>query len=298
MAPKKTQRYPRDPNDFLDPTTAKKITKKFSQAELDAVVRKCIVKANAKSGTQALVLPRNASTEQIKVAERKAAAELFKKFQKYCVDPARADADFAGKHVDAIATTLDQNQLGSRSRMNAGWRYQFLALELASKLPERFAQVSGGGKHSDISATLLLKNGDEVRLYISVKNRSDTISGSKWPAAIESLEQEAIRDINRTEGSYLCVFGAAMEKGQRKRMSPSVNTEFWKSDFFWEFLTGLSYEETMEAVARILELDKGQSAEGLIPAGVLTEFQALCIQKGLVGANGTFLPKKLLKFFL
>ena len=67
------------------------------------------------------------------------------------------------------------------------------------------------------------------------------MGGQDWPKAIQALETVAKADKNRT-GPYCCIFGIAMEKGNRyikyekkTNTAYSVNTEVWLSDFLLAF---------------------------------------------------------------
>ena len=53
-----------------------------------------------------------------------------------------------------------------------------------------------------------------INIYISVKNRTNTLGGQDWLKAIYALEEVAQSDKNRS-GPYLCIFGIAMGRGQR-----------------------------------------------------------------------------------
>jgi hypothetical protein len=84
------------------------------------------------------------------------------------------------------------------------------------------------------------------------------LGGQDWPKAIHALEDVARTDKNRT-GPYLCVFGIAIEKGQRtikrnakSKSAYSVNTEVWLSVFFWPFFSNYSYSEIAKAVLEVL----------------------------------------------
>jgi hypothetical protein len=99
--------------------------------------------------------------------------------------------------------------------MNAGWRYQFIAKDAAID-SNRFNSVSDiGTSEADFNATILeLNTNKPINIYVSVKNRTNTMGGQDWPKAIRAMETMAQSDKNRT-GPYLCVFGIAMEKGMR-----------------------------------------------------------------------------------
>jgi len=92
--------------------------------------------------------------------------------------------------------------------MNSGWRYQFLALDCAQQ-SRRFKSVSDiGAAEADFNAVIEFvdKKKSALSLYVSIKNRSNTMGGQDWPKAIYALENVAKTDKNRT-GPYCCVFG-------------------------------------------------------------------------------------------
>jgi hypothetical protein len=99
---------------------------------------------------------------------------------------------------------------------------------------------------ADFNAIIKYKHtNDKLSIYVSVKNRSNTMGGQDWPKAIIALENAALSDKNR-DGYYICVFGIAMEKrlrnikaGRHNKTPYSTNTEVWNSDFFWPFFASL-----------------------------------------------------------
>ena len=136
-----------------------------------------------------------------------------------------------------------------------------------------------------------------VNIYVSVKNRSNTLGGQDWPKAIQALEQVARSDRNR-DGPYICVFGIAMEKGQRrikvigKTKSPhSFNTEVWLSDFFWPFFANYSYEEIISAVLHTL-MEAGPPDPAIasvsLPEELLESFGRNCEEYHLLDSEGRF----------
>src|SRR5262249_52394790 len=125
--------------------------------------------------------------------------------------------------------------------------------------------------------------------------------------AISALETVARSDKNRS-GPYICVFGIAIDKGQRqirrmgKTKAPySVNTEVWLSDFFWPFFANYSYAEIAKAVFEVLmeTSKKGeQQLVPLIPDELLDSFGDECRKRSLLDAEGKFNdPLKLIDVF-
>jgi hypothetical protein len=193
--------------------------------------------------------------------------------------------------------------------MNSGWRYQFLALTGAQK-SRRFISVSDiGAAEGDFNAVISFIDSSKLplSLYVSVKNRSNTMGGQDWPKAISAIEAYAINDRNRT-GPYCCIFGIAMDRGMRyikneKRTGRphSFNTEVWLSDFFWPFFVNYGYEEIMQAVLGVLmdEYSPEKLASQIeIPEELLEVFGDQCRKAKLIDDNGYFLdPYRLVNFF-
>ena len=133
------------------------------------------------------------------------------------------------------------------------------------------------------------------------------MGGQDWPKAISALENVARSDKNRS-GPYICVFGIAIDKGQRqirrigKTKSPySVNTEVWLSDFFWPFFANYTYAEIAKAVFEVLMETSKQGKQQLvtlIPDELIDSFGDECGTRGLLDAEGKFNdPLKLIDVF-
>jgi hypothetical protein len=175
---------------------------------------------------------------------------------------------------------------------------------------KRFKSVSDiGSAEGDFNAVIefLDKTRPPLSLYVSVKNRSNTMGGQDWPKAIQALENVAKSDKNRM-GPYCCVFGIAMERGIRyikrehkTKKAHSVNTEIWLSDYFWPFFANYSYEEIMTTVLEVLM--ESYSPDKLsnqidVPDKLLESFGRSCKRAGLVDDSGKFHdPRKLVRFF-
>lgn len=190
--------------------------------------------------------------------------------------------------------------------MNSGWRYQYIAKGCASK-SGRFESVSDiGTAEADFNVTIrYVKQTGLLTIYISVKNRTNTMGGQDWPKAISAMENMAKADKNRV-GEYLCVFGIAMEKGKRLQKAVgrtdiphSVNTEIWKSDFFWPFFSNRSFEDIMQIVLdTLLEIRKPDGVEVTIPDELIESFGDCCREAGLLNEEGRFCdPHKLVSLF-
>ncbi len=270
---------------------------KMSKEELRKIIIDSIENANKKSSRVILNIPEGTSEEELKKFFKKQGRELFKYFQKYCGDPASTAYACLNKHYTVIAKEQFRNRTLQKERMNSGWRYQYIA-KSGAIISKRFLTISDiGTTEADFNATIAV-NSSEVRvlsIYVSVKNRTNTMGGQDWPKAIYALEEVARNDKNRIS-PYLCVFGIAMDKGQRiiknrqQTKTPySVNTEVWLSDFFWPFFTNYSYEDIIKAVLDVLlEVDEQNSIGVEIPKKLLDAFGECCKSHGLLDSNECF----------
>jgi hypothetical protein len=296
------QDYPRinDPKNrfhgFLDESKLTQHTLKISVDDLSEIIKNAIVTANKKSGRSILNIPPNACEDELKEIYKKQGQELFKYFKKYCGDPASTANACYKRHFSSIAKEQFRNRTLQKERMNSGWRYQFIAKDSAIK-SKRFLSVSDiGASEADFYVVIKRVDKDEnVSIYVSVKNRTNTMGGQDWPKAIRALEEVAKADKNR-DGSYICVFGIAMDDGLRNIKSDSkthlphsFNTEVWLSDFFWPFFSNYSYNEIIRIVLSIL-LEKGEE-NGLdieIPELLISTFGDECRKRNLIDENGIF----------
>ncbi|HZG54608.1 MAG TPA: hypothetical protein VEZ40_21070 [Pyrinomonadaceae bacterium] len=282
---------------------------KISVETIKSLIRSAIANAGRKSRREILSLPAEAKADELEIIYRKEGRELFKYFRKYCGDPAATAHQIYQKNYRDVAVEQFRNRTLQKERMNSGWRYQYLVIDCARQT-KRFESVSDiGAAEGDFNATIkFLDAGREpLSLYVSVKNRSNTMGGADWPKAIQALENVAKVDKNRT-GPYCCVFGIAMDRGvryikreQKTKIAHSINTEVWLSDFFWPFFTNASYEEIMTLVLDVLV--SSYSPEDLptqidVPAQLLDSFGESCAEAGLVDELGNFNdPYKLVSFF-
>ncbi len=314
MAMRKPQPYPRldtpgsKEDGCLDIETLVPHKRKIPSSELKQLIREAIGKANRKSSRQSFSIPPQVDDTTLMDIYRKAGKDLFRYFKRYCGDPASTAYQLYNKHYRDVALEQFRNRVVQKGRMNSGWRYQFL-LETCAIHSERFRSVSDLGlSEADFNVVVEFKEPrPALNLYISVKNRKNTMGGQDWPKAIQALENVAIHDRNRT-GPYCCVFGIAMDRGQRyikverRTGRPySVNTEVWLSDFLWPFFANYSYEEIMTQVLEVLiatEESERLSIQIDVPTEVLESFGEACRQKGLVDEDGIFYdPYKLVQFF-
>lgn len=282
---------------YLDDSKLNEHIRTITKKELKSIVKAAILNANKKSGRKILDIPDGASQEEIEKIYIKKGKELFQYFQKYCGDPASSAFGCLKRNFRTIAKEQFRNWTLQKERMNSGWRYQYIAKDSANH-SGRFISVSDiGTAEADFNAILGIKNSDKtISIYVSVKNRVNTMGGQDWPKAIHALEDVARTDKNRT-GPYICIFGIAMDKGTRiikvqsKTRNPfSVNTELWKSDFFWPFFTNLDYDAIIKAVLDVL-LELGEetiSDTQVMPVALLESFGSECRKRGLLNEAGNF----------
>lgn len=297
-------------NGLLDVSKLVSHKHKLTHDEMSVIILGAIEKANQKSSRESISVPENAGLEEIRKAHRKAGKDLFRYFKKYSDDPASTAHLLNGKHYKEVGVEQFRNRMLQKGRMNSGWRYQFLLLDCA-KQNRRFKGVSDLGQaEADFNALIDFVDSGKapLSLYVSVKNRRNTLGGQDWPQAISALEKMAKNDRNRV-GPYCCVFGIAIDRGQRhikisqKTGQPhSVNTEVWLSDFLWPFFANYSYEEIIGLVLDVLL--KSQETDLLpsqinIPDEVLDVFGELCEEMDLINNEGRFHdPHKLANFFV
>lgn len=310
------QSYPRiqnpdDPNyGCLDDGQLVPHVYKIPAQHLKQLIATAIANANNKSSREILSIPDDANAEMLQAIYQKEGKALFAYFKKYCGDPASTAHQVTGQHYKEVGKEQFRNRTLQKERMNSGWRYQYLALNCAQE-SKRFRSVSDiGAAEGDFNAVVSFsdKKRDPLSLYVSVKNRSNTMGGQDWPKAISALEIVAKNDKNRV-GPYCCVFGIAMDRGMRyikvergTNKPHSVNTEVWLSDFFWPFFSNHSYEEIMTAVLGVLLEVSSPDKLGVhleIPDVLLESFGEECKRKELVDKNGYFNdPYRLVHFFV
>ncbi|MBV9961760.1 MAG: hypothetical protein JO072_05885 [Parafilimonas sp.] len=296
------QHYPRIQEEgnrfigFFDDSKFKSHTIKISIETFKRIIQEAITNANLKSSRAILNIEEISDPKKINEILKKGGKELFKYFIKYCGDPAATAYDCLNIHYSKVAKEQFRNRTIQKERMNSGWRYQFIARDTAIE-SGRFKSISDiGAAEADFNAILLEKNGNgQINIYVSVKNRANTVGGQDFPKAIRALEDVAKNDKNRT-GPYLCVFGIAMDKGQRiirlesKTKQPySINTEVWLSDFFWPFFANYNYDEVSHFVLQVLLEQNKQSSLSITPPQELIEsFGDVCKEYGLINDEGLF----------
>lgn len=297
MAKKTMQRYPRLlDSDLLDDSQLVPHKTRIYIDELKEIIISAIKTAGRKSSRAILNLPDDASEEEVRKTYQKEGWELFKYFIKYCGDPASTAHQCLNRKCADIAKEQFRNRTLQKERMNSAWRYQFIAKDAASA-SRRFESVSGIGlAEADFNAIISYKHASSrLAIYVSVKNRSNTMGGQDWPKAIIALEKEAQLDKNR-DGDYICVFGITMERGQRNirrnqktGSAYSINTELWFSDFFWPFFSNYSYEEIVKRVLEVLVATERQdSYTEDVPKELIDSFEECCREANLLDEDGRF----------
>lgn len=290
------QQYPRDAHNLLDEAQLKPHKRTISEQELKGIVKRSIEDANKKSSHVLLNIPAGTSEQDAAKEYKKSGAKLYDYFKKYFNDPAATAHQCRGRHYSDVAREQFRNRTLQRERMNAGWRYQYIA-ESAAQTSRRFKSVSGIGTiEADFNAVIEYEGKPgSLTIYVSVKNRTNTMGGQDWPKAIAAMENVAITDKNRT-GEYICVFGIAMEKGKRiikknsKTNQPySHNTEIWPSTFFWPFFTNCSYEAIIRTVLdALIETQKPETLDVPVPQELIDSFGECCRKDHLIDDTGHF----------
>lgn len=284
---------------FLDESELVDHQAKLGEDELKKIILESIVYANKKSSRKLLVIDPSIDGADLIKFYKKIGKELFQYFVKYCGDPASTAYDSVNKSYKDVAKENFRNRTLQKERMNSGWRYQHIAKD-AARNTGRFESVSDLNlNEADFNAAVKYKHlPGKLNVYVSIKNRTSTMGGQDWPKAIAALEAAAAQDKNR-DGYYLCVFGMAMERGDRtiknsrKANRPySENTEVWNSDFFWPFFANSSYEEIVKGVLNVLVAAGDETTQEdddiQIPDELIEEFGSMCNQYGLLDDGGHF----------
>ncbi len=309
------QNYPRVQDETrpeygcLDDATLTPHKTKIPVEQMKSLIQSAINNAGRKSRREILSIPPDATSEQIAAIYEREGRELFRYFKRYCGDPAATAHQIYRKHYHDVGVEQFRNRTLQKERMNSGWRYQYLVIDCARQT-KRFEAVSDiGAAEGDFTATIkfLDHSREPLSLYVSVKNRSNTMGGADWPKAIQALETVAKNDKNRT-GSYCCVLGMTVgdiEDGESRTqiaISDSFNAEVWPPDCFWQFFANRSYTEIMLLMTGVLiyTQQSGLSLADLsVPDELLNSFGACCNKAGLVDERGIFNdPYQLLEFFV
>jgi hypothetical protein len=299
------QQYPRQTDNLLDDSQLVPHTYRIPADQLKAMIMAAIETAGRKSSRAIVNLPDNASADEVTKTYTKEGRELFRYFVKYCGDAAVTALQCTGRKCSEIAREQFRKRTLQKERMNSAWRYQYIAKDAAAA-SKRFETVSDIGlAEADFNAVIKYrKRKSKLTVYVSVKNRSNTMGGQDWPKAVAALERVASGDKNR-DGDYICVFGLSVERGTRlmkgnKSGVPfSYNTELWFADYFWQFFSNYSYEEIAKMVLDVLiaSEERHTSSED-VPQELLDSFQKCCEENNLLDESGCFVdPYRLVEFF-
>jgi hypothetical protein len=299
------QQYPRQNNNLLNDGELVPHFYRIPVEQLKAIIVAAIETAGRKSSRAILNLPDNASIQDVTKTYTKEGRELFRYFVKYCGDAAATALQCTGRKCSEIAREQFRNRTLQKERMNSAWRYQYIAKD-AAVASKRFETVSDIGlAEADFNVVIRYrKSKSKLTVYVSVKNRSNTMGGQDWPKAIAALEKVASGDKNR-DGDYICVFGLSVErgmrlmKGNRSKVPFSYNTELWFADYFWPFFSNYSYEEIAKLVLDVLIASEApHTSSEDVPQELINSFQKCCEDKNLLDANGCFVePYRLVEFF-
>lgn len=297
MAPKPQipENYPRIPKGnpeagLLDLSLLKPLPKKIDEIVLKSLIETAIKNASVKASKEALDIEEGLTHEQLQKVYKKSATSLFEYFKRS--DPAGIFQTAEGKNCKEFAVDLVRKRQSHNATMNAGWRYQFLFVECA-QASNRFKGVSDvntGDADVNLTAEIIDGSRKVLSILVSMKNRSDTISGSKWGGAISKLEDAAKNDKNKT-GVFCCVFALGMDSHRFRRITRhSVNTEIWPANVVWPFVSGYSYEEMMLKVSEVLAAT--HIPDFILPPDIANLFALLCKKNKLIDENDIFNSKE------
>lgn len=179
------QSYPRIDDDkdrfagFLDESKLVSHKLKVDQEKFRQIIESAILYASSKSSRAILEIGEEVTEEALDAILFKAGSELFKYFVKYCGDPASTAFDCLGRHYSDIAHEQFHNRTLQKERMNSGWRYQYIARDMAIE-SRRFVSVSDiGAAEADFNAVINLIDSTKkpLSIYVSIKNRANTMGG-------------------------------------------------------------------------------------------------------------------------
>ncbi len=193
------QKYPRidEPDKYagyLDDRKLVSHTETLEEDVLKKIIERSVDYASKKSSRAILEIPEKATDEQVREIYLKEGESLLIYFRKYCGDPASTAYECHGRHFSEIAKEQFHSRTLQKERMNSGWRYQRIAYQCA-EASKRFKSVSDiGAIEADFNMTVETVDCPGipvVNIYISVKNRTNTLGGQDWPKAIYALEEVA-----------------------------------------------------------------------------------------------------------
>lgn len=289
-----TQPYPRISDQkskelgLLDVNQFKPLEKKITEDTMNSLIESAIKSAEIKTNKKALEITDNMSAAEKSSIYKEAAKSLFKYFKR--PDPAGIANYLHGKNYVEVANEFIKKRKTHLESMNAGWRYQYLFVECAHA-SERFKSVSDlSTADSDVNIIAKTTKDENINLYISIKNRKDTISGGSGKGVLKKLEDLALQDKNRI-GAYCCIIALGIQTMKhRGRTTHSANIEYWPANFFWPFISGYTYEEIMNMVTARLSTIKKIDLK--VPVEIIEEFGELCAKNKIVNSQGNFDSKE------
>lgn len=269
---------------LLDIECLKPLDAKIDPEIMPGLIKKAIEYAAQKTKKEAVDIPDGADAETIKSLYAKAGKSLFDYFRR--PDPVYMASSLVGRHYSEVAEEFFYKRNTHLTSMNAGWRYQYLLVECAHK-SGRFKSVSDlSTGDSDVNVIAETADGqDTVAIYITMKNRSDTISGGSGKAYLKGFEKSARDDKNRT-APYCCVIAYGMQTMQRRgRKKDFGNFEVWPSNFLWPFVSGYSYGEIVKMIIK-----SSPDADELpsLPDEIIEAFKQQCLKNKLINDEGVF----------
>ena len=232
---------------YIDTSQLCDIKNKISQNEFLNLINISIDKARNKVDEKIINIPEGISKLEEKKIYDKAAKDLINYIKK--TDPANAVSQLLNKNLVDVAQEFQVKKDAKTYEMFSGWRNQFLLFECAKKIG-RFETVGDVDTSFDIVATIKSLSGEVITLYISLKNRKDTMSGSSVRGVLSKLEDNAKNDKNR-DGLYCIIIGCAIDTTRyRSGSSYSQNLEFWPAKLLWEFFSGFTFPHVMNSISQ------------------------------------------------
>jgi len=201
----------------LDDSTLVQHERKLPAAQVKDFVRNAIIEANRKSSREILSIGPDEIPQQAQKKFASAGKKLLDYFRQYCIDPAATAHQTQGKHYTTVGQELFHRRTLQKERMNSGWRYQYLTVSCATNTG-RFENVSDiGTTEGDFTARVKFQNYAEthLNLYVSVKNRKNTVGGQDYPKVAQSLE--AVQPMIKTGVVPICVCLVSQWIGVRGR---------------------------------------------------------------------------------
>lgn len=139
----KPQEYPRLPHSsLLDDSRLQQHTNKIPLEELKKIILTAIENANKKSSREILNILDDVSEYEAQKKYQEEGKKLFQYFRQYCGDPASTAYECLHKHYVDVGKEQFRNKTLQRRRMNSGWRYQFIAKDLANASNYSYEEIA------------------------------------------------------------------------------------------------------------------------------------------------------------